>query len=245
MRKAMIFAAGLGTRLRPLTDQKPKALVEVRGKTLLEIAIKKLIHFGFEEIVINVHHFALHIKDFLAEKNHFGIQIHISDESDLLLDTGGGLKKAKEFLSGNEPFILYNVDELTNIDLSALYNFHLKNPPLATLAVLSRYSDRQLFFDSEGELCEWKNHKSGERKIVKNRTNLQAFSFSGIHVVSPKIFEKITEDSVFSILDVYLRLAKEHSIQSYCHNGDLWMDVGKPENITLANSEDEWLKTIY
>ncbi|MGB1243748.1 MAG: sugar phosphate nucleotidyltransferase, partial [Chitinophagales bacterium] len=166
--KAMIFAAGLGTRLRPLTNDKPKALVEVNGKPLLEIVILQLKRYGFRDIVVNVHYFAKQIIRFLEAKNNFGIHIQISDESDLLLETGGGLQKAKHFLcSDDEPFLVHNVDILSDINLKALYQSHLEGSPLATLVVRNRKTSRYLLFDETNRLCGWKNVKTGEVRMMR------------------------------------------------------------------------------
>ena len=162
--KAMIFAAGLGTRLKPLTDNKPKALVEVGGKTMLELVILKLKEAGFNEIVINIHHFGQQIIDYLKANNNFGLTIHISDERDYLLDTGGGIKKATPFLMGNEPFLVHNVDIFSNVDLRQLYENHLKSGATATLLVSQRKTARHLLFNKENKLCGWHNNETGEVK---------------------------------------------------------------------------------
>jgi N-acetyl-alpha-D-muramate 1-phosphate uridylyltransferase len=233
--KAMIFAAGMGTRLKPLTDNKPKALVEVGGIPLLEIIIKRLISFGFYDLVINVHHFYEQIYEFLALNQNFGITIHVSDERDLLLDTGGGLKYAQELLSDGEPVLIHNVDILTDLDLKTFYSEHCRYHPLATLAVKERDTSRSLLINNFGELCGWRNNNSGELKHVRGDINqLIPIAFSGIHVVSPEIFEHITEMGVFSIIEVYLRLAKEHKIQTYLHSQNFWLDLGRKENFDEA-----------
>jgi len=228
--KAMIFAAGLGTRLQPWTNNKPKALIEYKQVPLLEIVINKLKKTGFKQIVINVHHFAEQIIEFLKNKNYFDCDIYISDETDLLLDTGGGLKKAEHFFDSEKPFLVYNVDILSEIDLLDFYNNHLKNNSLATLAVQKRETSRVLFFDSENNLCSWKNLKTNQEKIARH-TFLQTnyFAFSGLHIISPKIFELIEEKGSFSIIDLYLRLAKDNKISYYLDSKD-WKDMGKKEN---------------
>jgi N-acetyl-alpha-D-muramate 1-phosphate uridylyltransferase len=233
--KAMIFAAGLGTRLRPLTDTKPKALVEINGVTLLEITIKRLIQYGFDDIVINVHHFSQQIIDFLKSKKNFGITINISDETDLLLDTGGGLKKAAPLLSGNGPILIHNVDIVSDIDLRQLYSVHIENKSLATLACMERNSSRQFLINNKNELCGWRNNKTGELKIPRlNEDNLKPVSFCGIHVVSPEIFNLIIEEGVFSIVDLYLRLAKKSTICINVFKNRHWIDVGTTEKLTKA-----------
>lgn len=229
--KAMIFAAGLGTRLRPLTNDRPKALVEVAGLTMLEIAIRKLKNAGVDQFVVNLHHFGDKIRTFLESKDHFGSDIRFSDESDLLLDTGGGLKKAGAFLGGDEPFFLYNVDILTDLNLRNLYHAHMETRPLATLAVKSRPGSRFLLFDRDYRLCGWKNFKTGEEKISIALVRPNPLAFSGIHLVEPEIFDLITENGVFSIIDVYLRLAGQHWIKGFDHHNDFWIDLGKPEKV--------------
>jgi NDP-sugar pyrophosphorylase family protein len=233
--KALIFAAGLGTRLKPITYTKPKALVEIKGVTLLEITINKLIYYGFTDIVINVHHFAQHIIDFLEAKNNFGITINISDESELLLDTGGGLKKAAKLLNNGNPVLIHNVDIVSDIDLKELYNFHLNNNCLATLACMNRDSSRQFLINANNELCGWQNKKTGEIKISKeNISTKEPVSFCGIHVISPAIFDMITESGVFSIVDLYLRLAKDNKIIAQKYLNISWVDVGTLEKLKLA-----------
>ncbi len=233
--KAFILAAGLGTRLKPITDTKPKALVEINGVTLLEITINRLIEYGFTDIVINVHHFAQQIIDFLKTKNNFGITINISDESDLLLDTGGGLKKAAKLLNDGNPVLIHNVDVVSDINLKELYNFHLNNICLATLACMKRESSRQFLINVNNELCGWQNKKNGEIKISKeNISTKEPVSFCGIHVISPAIFDMITESGVFSIVDVYLRLAKKYKIVTQAYTNISWVDVGSLEKLKLA-----------
>ena len=233
--KAMIFAAGLGTRLKHLTGLKPKALVEVNGKPLLEHAINKLRHYGYSDIIINVHHFAEQIKDYLKHKNNFGVNIEISDESNQLLDTGGGLKKASWFFNDNKPFLVHNVDVLSDIDLTILYQSHIKNNPVATLAVRQRKTSRYFLFDDKLSLCGWKNIDTGELKISKDKVDeLIPLAFSGIQVLNPEIFKLINETGKFSLTDLYLRLATYNHITGLPHNRGYWFDLGKPENITEA-----------
>ncbi len=208
--------------------------MEINGKTLLETTVSKLKSHGFNEIIVNVHHFADKIIDFLKLNNNFGINIAISDERDLLLDTGGGLKKASWFFDDNKPFLVYNVDILSDIDLNKLYQAHVGSNVLATLAVRERKGSRYFLFDKNHILCGWKNTATGETIILKNKEkDLTPLGFSGIHVVSPEILSMITEQGVFSIKDVYLRLAKKHNIKAYKHDG-FWMDLGKKENLTEA-----------
>jgi len=226
--KAMIFAAGLGTRLKPLTENKPKALVECNGRTLLEYAILNLKHSGCTEIVVNVHHYSHMVKDFLRTHD-YGIPIHISDETDQLLDTGGGLLKARPFLEGSEPFLLCNVDILSSIDFSQMLAYHTKHNALATLAVSDRKTSRYLLFDTENNLCAWENRKTGDLKVVHQKDSYIPLAFSGIQIISPQIFDFITESGKFAIMDLYLRLAASQKILAYDHTGDFWLDVGKYE----------------
>ena len=240
---AMIFAAGLGTRLQPLTLDIPKALVEVNGVSLLEILIRKLLRSGFTEIAINVHHHARKIRTFLHEHNYFNARIHLSDETDLLLDTGGGLKNAAPFLTGDYPFLLHNVDVLSSIDVKALWHFHLNSPgSLAVLAVNSRPSDRQFLVNESNTLCGWVNHVTGERIMAREETGLRQLSFCGIHSVSPRIFSLLEEEGVFSIINLYLRLAASETITLLPCDQDDWIDVGTSANLESASKDlDQYL----
>jgi len=233
--KAMIFAAGLGTRLNNETLNKPKALVDVGGKTLLHRAIEKLKNEGVSEIVINVHHFSNLVISFLNNSD-FGIKIHISDETEKLLDTGGGLKKAAGFLAGEEPILIYNVDIISNLSLQLLLEEHLKSNSLVTLAVRKRETQRYFKFDENKQLAGWINKKTGETKISRlaNFEKAVEMAYSGIHIIQPKIFSLMPETDRFSITDFYLELAKTHSIKGYFDDSELWMDVGKPEQLEEA-----------
>ncbi len=235
--KAMIFAAGLGTRLKPLTKNKPKALVEINGKTLLERCILNLKKSGVREIIVNIHHFADEMLDFFAKHNFEGVDVYISDERNELLETGGGLIKAKDLLGKDEPVLLINVDVLTNLDFQQLENYHLKNDSLATLVVRKRNTFRYLLINDEKELCGWMNEKTGQKKISKvdHFEKAAKYAFSGIHMVSPKIFELIEETGKFSIIDLYLRLAKSQRIHAFIDDDSIWMDLGKYEQIEEAN----------
>ncbi len=235
--KALIYAAGLGTRLKPLTDTKPKALIEINNKPLLEIVIRRLISYGFNDIIINAYHFAEQVIDFIKQNNSFGIRIEISDERGLLLDTGGGLKKASWFFDDDKPFLVHNVDVLSDVNLEELYNFHLKQNALATLAVKSRTSSRYLLFDDECRLWGWQNIKSNITRLVSaKKQDLKPYAFSGIHIIDPAIFKLITEEGYFSIIDVYLRLAKKHKISGYVHDNSYFFDLGKKENFLEAEN---------
>lgn len=228
----MIFAAGLGTRLKEETKNKPKALVEIAGKPLLQHIIEKLINEGINEIVINVHHFSGMIVSFIKSHN-FGIPVKISDETDKLLDTGGGLKKASSLLAGKEPVVIYNVDILSNININTVIREHILSRALVTLVVRKRKSQRCLKFDDEKNLVAWINKRSGETKI-SNHKNLQdavEMAFSGIHIVSPEIFNFMPDKEKFSIIDFYIDLAKNHPVKGFYDNSELWMDVGTPHKL--------------
>ncbi len=235
--KAMIFAAGLGTRLRPLTNNKPKALVEINGITLLEIVIRRLKKHGVTDILVNVHHHAQLIIDFLKSKNNFDINIAISDETELLLDTGGGLLKAADFFSDGQPFFVHNVDILSDIDLKKMYDTHIKTGAVATLSTRHRATSRYLLFNKKETLYGWMNVKTGKMILCKKKKGkLSLRAFSGIHVISPELFNTMTNDKdVFSIIDVYLKAAASQKIVGYPHEDDIWMDVGKLENLEEAS----------
>jgi NDP-sugar pyrophosphorylase family protein len=233
--KAMILAAGLGTRLRPLTNDRPKALVEMGGRTLLEITLTRLHGFGIREVIVNAHHFADLLIDYLKAHENFGMHIEVSRE-EVLLDTGGGLKKAAYFFeSSDEPFILHNVDVLSTIDLMRMVEDHRRNGALATLSVRERKSSRYLLFDDQLRLC---GRRIGQDEIVRAAPKMDALAFSGIHVLSPRIFRLMKEDGVFSIIDVYVRLAAEgEKITGFRADEYYWRDLGKPENIARAEED--------
>jgi len=234
--KAMIFAARLGTRLRPLTDERPKALVEINGVPLLEIAIRRLQEAGVQEMVINIHHFGEQIEAFLHRNTFPGLRIALSDERDLLLDTGGALKKAAWFFDDGKPFLVYNADILTTLDLKALYAAQFASGAIATLAVRERSSSRAFLFDAEGRLSGWRNSATGAERICRQASPLQALAFSGIHVIDPRLFGYLPDKEVFSIVDVYLDVASAEPILAYRHEADLWLDVGKPEQLAQAQA---------
>lgn len=231
----MVFAAGLGTRLQNETADKPKALVDIAGKPLLFHAIVKLKEAGISEVVVNVHHFAEKVIDYIKATD-FGVIINISDERELLLETGGGLKKAAPFFTGDEPVLIYNVDILSNIDLSLLVADHLKSGALATLAVRKRETQRYFKFDAEKQLVGWINKKTGETKISRPEffDTAEEMAFSGIHIVQPEIFGLMPDIERFSITDFYLEIAKTHTIKGFYDTSDLWIDVGKPEQLEEA-----------
>ena len=232
--KAMIFAAGFGTRLKPITDHIPKALVKVNGITLLEHVITKLIDSGVTKIIINVHYLSNQIIDFLNQKNNFGIRIEISNETNQLLDTGGGLKKASWFFNSDEPFILYNTDIISDIDLSEMMNYHKISNATATLAIRKRESSRYFLFDNNFDLCGWENLKTSEKIISKSSTSLNQFAFSGIHIINPEIFQHIDQTGKFSIVQSYLELSKKMIIKGYDHTTSYWFDIGDKKKLENA-----------
>jgi N-acetyl-alpha-D-muramate 1-phosphate uridylyltransferase len=233
--KAFILAAGLGTRLKPLTDTKPKALVEVNGITLLELIINRLQQAGFNKIIVNVHHFAGQIIDFLKSKNNFGVDIVISDESDLLLDTGGGLKKIAKYFDSQEPLLIHNVDIFSDIDLGQLYQFHKETGKITTLAVQDRKSSRYFLFDEQKDLCGWKNISTNEVKTTRSSIGeIKQLAFSGIQVVESSIFNYMPDEKVFSLVDLYLSTAKKEQITYFDHTNSTFLDLGKKEKLAEA-----------
>ena len=240
--KAMVLAAGLGTRLRPLTDDRPKALVEVGGRTMLEITLSRLRSFGVHEVIINVHHFADMVVDYLKANNNFGMRIEISRE-EILLDTGGGLKKAARFFiedssRSEEPFILHNVDVISTVDLRRMVEFHTKNKALATLAVQKRATSRYLLFDERHRLCGRRAGPNQEAELVRPVPQVQALAFSGIHVISPRLLSMITEEGAFSIITTYLRFAGHgENILAFRADEYYWRDLGRPENVAQAERD--------
>lgn len=233
--QAMIFAAGLGTRLRSLTGTLPKALIEVAGKTMLERVIEKLKASGVQRIVINLHHFPNLIRTFVNQHDDFGVEILFSDESDLLLETGGGLKKAIPFFDRSKPVLIHNVDVISDIDLTEMLHFHLNNNALATLFVQKRKSARFFLFDENLRLSGWRNATTGEEIIaVDTPEPLNEFAFNGIHLISPELFDLISEDARFSIVQVYLRLASGGRIFGFRADDVAYVDIGKPESLKDA-----------
>lgn len=231
----MIFAAGLGTRLMPLTTHKPKALVELNGKTLLQRAVDKLTHAGIRFIVINIHHFPDLMKEAINQLQTNGAEIIVSDESDILLDTGGGLTKAAEHLKGDSPFILHNVDVISDINLKEMYSLHTREKALATLAVSQRTTARYFMWDN-GRLCGWTNIQTKARIDCGSAVSSpRLLAFSGIHIVSPEIFDLIEEQGVFSINKVYLRLAEKHKIIAWEHDPAYWADLGTTSKLEQAS----------
>jgi len=236
--KAMIFSAGLGTRFKPWTDHHPKALALVNGKSLLQRNIEYQQQYGIRDVVVNVHHFADQIEAAVKESNGWGSNIIISDERDEVLETGGGLLKA-ETLLGEERFITCNVDILTDLDISKLIAFHEQHRPLISFGVSDRPSSRQFLFDSNMQLCGWKNNNTGEVRMSKDESKLKAYSYSCVVIFEPAIFDLMRAQGFsgkFSLTDVYLRLATEHSILGFDHSGDRFIDVGKPEAVKIAEA---------
>jgi NDP-sugar pyrophosphorylase family protein len=233
--KAMILAAGLGTRLRPLTDDRPKALVTVAGRTLLEITLTRLRAFGVREVIVNAHHHAEMIVDYL-KAHDYDMRIEVSLEEELL-DTGGGLKKVAPFFSDSlqEPFILHNVDVLSTIDLERMMRFHTEQSALATLAAQDRVTSRYLLFDEQGKLCGRQAGRDGKVELLRPAQQANALAFSGIHIISPQIFAKMEEEGAFSIIDAYLRLASQgEKIVAFRVDEYYWRDMGRPENLLEA-----------
>ncbi len=236
----MILAAGKGTRLKPYTNHKPKALIEVNHTTMLEHQINYLKWFGVDEIIINIHHFPDMIRDFIRKKK-YKLRIEFSDEKEQLLDTGGGLKKASWFFDDDKPFILIGIDIFTNLNLHNLIEYHHKHISLATLAVKKRHSTRDFLVDQENLLCGWKHNLTGE-EIISRESNsiLTSYGFSVIHIINPVIFKHIKETGPFTMTSLYLRLAQKFQIKVYPHHNDFWFELGRVEN--LKHSEN--LKTI-
>ncbi|MCU7552040.1 nucleotidyltransferase family protein [Chitinophagaceae bacterium LB-8] len=233
--KAMIFAAGLGTRFKPWTDNHPKALALVHGKTLLQRNIEYLQSYGIKDVVVNVHHFADQIINAIKENDGWGSHVTISDETDEVLETGGGLLKAKELLS-NEPFLTINVDILTDLNLHQFAEFHQNTKALITLAVSNRDTSRYLLFDDSARLCGWWNNKTKVEKIAIRRENYIQKAYSGIALFDPQIFDLIPFTGKFSLIDVYLALAAQYPIMYFDHTGSKFIDVGKPESVADAEN---------
>lgn len=230
--QAMILAAGLGTRLKPWTDIHPKALAIVNGKSLLQRNIEYFQQFGITEVIVNVHHFADQIIDAVKKNNGWGSNITISDETNAVLETGGGLQKASWFFK--EDFVLMNVDILTDLDLHAMTALHQQKKALATLAVTERNTSRYFLFNDDRQLCGWKNIQTGEEKMKRNDNPLYPKAFSGVHVINPQIFSLIQQQGKFSMVDVYLSLCGQNTIQYFDHSSSRFIDVGKPESVLKA-----------
>jgi NDP-sugar pyrophosphorylase family protein len=239
--RAMVLAAGLGKRLRPLTDDRPKALVEVAGRTMLEIALRRLQAFGVQDVVVNTHHHAEMVESFLREHENFDMHVEISRE-EALLETGGGLKKAAAFFleEPDQPFMLHNVDVISTIDLAEMVRRHRENGALATLAVMERESSRLLLFDETGELCGRQAGRDGTPEMARFAKKTRPRAFCGIHVISPRIFSELSEEGAFPIVPAYLRLAaKGERIAAFEAEPAYWRDLGKPSSIRHAERDLE------
>jgi N-acetyl-alpha-D-muramate 1-phosphate uridylyltransferase len=231
--KAMIFAAGLGKRLGRITESIPKALVDINGKTALQLAVEKCSSYGFDDIIINVHHFADMVEDEVERLNKIGFRVSVSDERDRLLENGGGLYKARDFF-GKDPFLLYNVDIISDLDLSSLYRFHIEKKGLATLAVRHRSGKRFLLIDKDGQMRGWRNVSTGEEILAgASGEDLSEIAFSSMHIVEPEIFNYM-EEGIYSLVTLYLRLADKHKIFTLKHDDGYWVDVGTPESLQFV-----------
>lgn len=229
----MIFAAGLGTRFKPWTDIHPKALALVNGKSLLQRNIEYLQQFGIRDVVVNVHHFSGQLIAAIKDNNGWGSTVRISDESDAVLETAGGLKKAGPLLTA-ENIVVINADILTDLDLQAMLAYHLREKPVSTLAVTNRETSRYFLFNADDTLCGWRNVKTGEEIIRRPSDRLTQKAFSGIHIISRQLISLITKEGKYGIVDAYLDLAANHLIKSFDHSGGILVDVGKPESVVEA-----------
>ena len=232
----MIFAAGLGTRLRPLTDTMPKAMIDINGRPVIEHVARRLIDAGATRLIINVHHYGGMIEKHVRDNDSFGVEVLFSDESDLLRETGGGLAHAAGLFRRDAPFLLHNADVISDIDLRALYSQHLERAPLATLVMMDRPSSRYLVIDQEGVFCGWGNSATGVERLAREPVGeARRPGFCGIHVISPEIFDTIEESGVFSIITLYMRLATEGArIEAFRADGAQWIDIGSPEQLARA-----------
>jgi len=237
IKKAFILAAGLGTRLGKLTDNKPKALLEINGIPMLQLVIERLLNEGIDEFIINIHHHGQQVIDFLNKNENFGATIHISDEQDLLLDTGGAIAKAKAYFTGNDQVLIHNVDVISNLDIKELEIRHNINNAIATLCVRQRQSNRYLLFDDEMKLVGWRNTLTGEFKwIEKPKTVFQAFAYSGIYLVNSNFAGKISFKGNFSIIDAWLKMAANETIIGYPDNSPVWFDLGTKQKLKEAEN---------
>jgi N-acetyl-alpha-D-muramate 1-phosphate uridylyltransferase len=234
--KAMIFAAGLGTRFKPWTDEHPKALALVNGKSLLQRNIEYFQRFGITEVVVNVHHFADQILAAVEQHNGWGSKVMISDETDEVLETGGGLLKARPLLEGNEPFVTINADILTDLDLNQLLAFHKEQQSLISFGITNRKTSRYFLFDDTNRLCGWMNTRTGEQRIAVDKPGLHPMAYSCVVVFEPAVFPLIRQRGKFSLVDTYLDLAPDHRIMGFDHTGDRLVDVGKPESVVEAEA---------
>lgn len=232
--KAMIFAAGLGTRFKPWTDKHPKALALVNGKSLLQRNIEYLQQYNITNVVVNVHHFAEQIIEAIKKNKGWRSNVVISDETNEVLETGGGLLNARKLLEGNEPFITLNVDILTDLDLNKLITFHKQHKPLVSFAVTNRKTSRYFLFDENNRLCGWRNTKTGEERISIAKPGLIEKAYSCVVVFEPEVFSFMRHSGKFSLVETYLDLASSHTILGYDHSNDKLVDVGKPESVAVA-----------
>ena len=231
--KGMIFAAGVGSRLHPVTSNKPKALVEVDGKTMLEHTLLHLKTHGITDVIINIHHFPGMIEEFVHNHGAFGMNVSFSREGKLL-DTGGGLKEAAWFFNDDEPILLRNVDILSNLNLREMIRMHRHHQPLATLAVSNRQSSRYLLFDAQNRLCGWKHVKEKRQNVVRETEHLNKRAFNGIHVIDPALLTLLPNKKVFSITEAYLKACKDHAILAFQDNSSYWFDIGTREKLEKA-----------
>ncbi len=232
--KAMIFAAGLGTRFKPWTDHHPKALALVNGKSLLQRNVEYLQQYGIREVVVNVHHFADQIMEAVQQHQGWGSRIQISDETDAVLETGGGLLKARPLLEGNEPFFTLNADFLTDLRLDHLLAYHRQRKGLISFGITNRPSSRNFLFDADNRLCGWINNHTGEKRMAIDQPGLHAMAYSCVALFEPRVFDLIPQRGKFSLVDTYLSLAADYPIYGYDHSGDRLVDVGKPESVAVA-----------
>lgn len=232
--RAMIFSAGLGTRFKPWTDQHPKALAPVNGKSLLQRNIEYLQKYGITDVVVNVHHFADQIKEAIKKNKGWGSNVIVSDETKQVLETGGGLLKARGLLESSEPFVTLNVDILTDLNLNKLFEFHTKRQPLISFGVTSRETSRYFLFDENDRLCGWRNTKTGDEIISVSKPSLIQKAYSCVVIFQPEVFGLIKQTGKFSLTETYLDLAKDNLILGFDHSGDKLVDVGKPESVAIA-----------
>lgn len=234
--KAMIFAAGLGTRFKPFTDKHPKALAMVNKKSLLQRNIEYLQQYGITDVVVNVHHFADQLKEAIELNKGWGSNVIISDESNEVLETGGGLLKARPLLEGKEPFITLNADILTELNITKLLDYHQQNKALISFGITNRKTSRYFLFDENQRLCGWRNVNTGEEKISIPGKQLHQMAYSCVVVFEPAIFDLIPQRGKFSLTETYLSLASSQLILGYDHTGDRLVDVGKPESVAIAET---------
>ena len=236
--RAMILAAGQGTRLKPLTDHIPKPLVRFQGTPLLEIIIKRLLSFGMDKIIVNIHHLADQVVEFLKSRDYYNGKVLISDETDRLMDTGGGVLKAMNLLDNGEPFVLHNVDVYTNLDIKTLVTAHQADNALITIAVKKRTPSRSLLFDEQNYLVGWQNNKTGEKRIIRDfEGDITDYGNSCVYVINPEFFKLVTSGEPISLTDIYLTLAKSHKIKGFVHNQDYWYNLGLYDTFLQAEAE--------